>query len=173
MVIVPDAPWWANIALLLFIASVPIILALKAARDSRAVAVETRDVAATVASQAAEVSGRTSSQLDRVLHNVENSHRIGLRDDLDRQVQRLAESIDTVGVQVAVLHDDVSNVGVELRHARTSISDVHQELRDVRADARVITARVGALERENVVTQTVDGVQSLFSDEDEQGSVES
>lgn len=135
MTVDPDAPWWVNNLIIVVLASIPIVLALRTAgRSTRA------------AEGSQEQATATQEQLNRVLHNVENSHQIGLRDDLDNKVTALATQMAAVGVQVGALSTDVGLVHTELRSTREDVSGVHAELREVRADERLIRQRVNALE---------------------------
>lgn len=163
MTLVPDAPWWANSLLFVFIASVPIIMSLRSSKESRAVAVETRAVAEQVATTATEQAATTQEQLGRVLHNVENSHTVGLRDDLDRKVQQLAESLETVGIQVTVLHDDVG-------HLHTSVNSMHTKLQEVHVEEARNSERLSSLERGTTVAAVVSALQVDPSLDTEQGS---
>lgn len=140
MTVIPEAPWWANMLLVIIVAMIAILPALKASRTAKV-----------VAERAHHTSARTEGQLERVLHNVENSHNIGLRDDLDQKIDRAVESVETVGLMVTVLHDDVKNL-------HTSVDGVHHELRNVQESERSISQRLLALERGEVVAAVVHAV---------------
>lgn len=143
----PDAPWWINSVLIIVLAAIPIVKSLQTANRS------TR--AAETSVETAEV---TQQQLRRVLHNVENSHQIGLRDDLDEKVSALAEQMQTVSTQVSVLHGDVGNVHEELRGTRSEITGVHEALRGVRQEDLLTASRLSALEAAALVRVAAAGI---------------
>jgi hypothetical protein len=125
----PDAPWWANLLLLAFVALVPTVFALRAKH------------AATKAADVAETTHAESvDKLDRVLHNVENSHQTGLRDDIDEKLGALARLVNLV-------RDDVGGLHSEVRDARIDIGRVQHDVTVVRGEARRDRRRIGGVER--------------------------
>lgn len=140
MTVDPDAPWWINTVLIIVLAAIPIVKSLQTAnRSTRA------------AESSVETAEHTQEQLRRVLHNVENSHNIGLRDDLDEKVSALTEQMQTVSAQVSVLHSDVGSVHEELRGTRNDVTGVHEALRGAREADLLTSQRLTALEAANMV----------------------
>jgi predicted nucleic acid-binding Zn-ribbon protein len=127
---VPDAPWWANFMLILtVVAVVPTVTALAAKRQAKRATVVTE-----------EAHAETSEKMDRVLHNVENSHSRGLRDDLDDKIGNVVNAIEG-------LRRDLGGVHSELRDARDDIGHVRRDVDGIRTEARRDRRRIGNVER--------------------------
>lgn len=140
MTIDPDAPWWVNTLLIIVAVAIPTTMSLRTARRSTA-----------AAETSAATTEQTQEQLSRVLHNVENSHNIGLRDDLDEKVCALAQQMTDVATQVGALHADVGSVHEELRGTRDDVTGVHEALRGARQADLLTAQRLTALEAANMV----------------------
>lgn len=129
MTLVPDAPWWANVLLVLTLTIIPSVFAVKARHEAK------RSADTAEASQVA-----TANQLGRVLHNVENSHEHGLRDDLDDKFAQVVSVVEA-------LRDDVGGMHGELRDARSDVDHVRRDIRGIRQDARTDRRRISVVER--------------------------
>jgi predicted nucleic acid-binding Zn-ribbon protein len=142
---VPDAPWWASYAfgvVLALIAAVPTVMATRAKREARRAAVVTE-----------EAHAETQAQLGRVLHNVENSHRIGLRDDLDQKVGGIIDVLEALRSEVGGLHSDH-------RDTQKQIAHINKNIEGIRTEARRDRRRIGTVERN--FTKALDSAQNLL-----------
>lgn len=133
----PDAPWIANLFVLFLVAIVPSVFAIRAKREAK----KSIDTA-----EAAHVD--TTEKLGRVLHNVENSHNKGLRDDLDDKVTELSNLLNT-------MVNTISDVASDIRGARRDIGNLHSDITFVRSDIRRNRSRLNNLDRrfEDVLDQ--------------------
>lgn len=128
----PDAPWWANLAMLVVVlAGVPALTAWIAGRKGRHTL---REVA--------EDARRTRDQL-------ENEHAAAahpnLRDDLDAKVAGIRQSIGLLADAQEAVRGDVVGLRSEMHDIRRDLTDLRAETRRNHRDLAGLRTTVPAL----------------------------
>lgn len=114
----PDAPWWANIVVLLVVlAVVPALTTWATQRGTRRRVTETQE------------------SVGRVLDQVANTHTTNLRDDLDEKIAGVVASQEAMRKDIGGLHS-------EMRDARRDIAGIRT---DGRQDRRALAEQRDAL----------------------------
>lgn len=118
----PDAPWWVNAVL-----QVALIVG--------AVWIATRTTRKKVDAQADDIKA--------VRHQVQNSHRTNLRDDIDGTTEQVAQ----LGVAVGRLADSVEGLREDVGGLHSETRDLRKDVTGVRDDARRDRRRIAELEQ--------------------------
>jgi septal ring factor EnvC (AmiA/AmiB activator) len=122
----PDAPWWANLTvLILVLAVVPALSTWVTGRGAK------KKVAATQADVAT-----TQVDVAAIREQVENTHTSNLRDDIDNKISSVIEAVEQV-------RDDVGGLHSEVRDTRDDITGIRT---DARRDRRLLAEQRQALD---------------------------
>lgn len=118
MPIDPDAPWWVNIAVLVIIlAIVPAVTTWLTQRGTR------RHVA------------ETQQSVRIIREQVQNTHTVNLRDDLDDKIGGLDRKIGQLADAQQAARQDVGGLHSEVRALRQDVAGVRTDARQDRRTA--------------------------------------
>lgn len=122
MPIDPDAPWWVNVgALIIILAIVPAVTTWLTQRGTRRRVVETQERVA-----------QTSETVGIIREQVQNTHSVNLRDDLDEKIGTLSRQVSVVIDAQQAAREDVGGLHSEVRALRQDIAGVRTDARQDR-----------------------------------------
>lgn len=114
----PDAPWWVNVAFLIIVlAVVPAVTTWITQRGTRRHVAETQESVGIIREQ------------------VQNTHEMNLRDDLDEKIGGLDRKIGQLADAQQAAREDVGGLHSEVRALRLDVAGVRTDARQDRRDA--------------------------------------